>query len=171
MKTLALLLALPLMFSTVSKADTQVSADASHSYTCSLSGRMKGLNVAIGLGGEVIKGRGTLTCRSAAGNVTRTPVRLSLAGGGAGLEFSVIKRIDIRSADIQTRDPHYVMRSYHIGATAGGTLVKKGIDFDTAFKVNGDAKGEGFEVGLQGKDALGLGVHLYGMVFKVSALR
>jgi hypothetical protein len=162
-----ILFALPLVFAVSAKADV---ADASaHTYTCKLRGNMKGLNVAIGVGGELIRGNGTLACENDDnGKIMKIPVRLSLIGAGAGLEFSIIKSMTVRTAGVKISDPNKFFRTWGIGETTGASLVNAGLEFDLAFRVNGDAGGEGFEVGLAGRDVVGLGAHLYGMGFKIA---
>lgn len=172
MKFAMLLFAVPLLVAVSAKAEMNENFVSPGAYSCRLSGSMKGLGIAIGIGGEVIKGRGVLACmNTSTGRALNVPVKLSLIGAGAGLEFSRVRNLTIRTAGIRVINPGVFFRSYGLGATVGATLLKAGVDFDAAFRVNGNAKGEGFEVGITGRDAIGLGAHLYGMTFKIKEIR
>ena len=147
-----------------SQAQTQ--APTQGQYNCQLSGQMEGASVAIGLGGQVIAGPGVVECVDYNKRTTSIPVKLSLVGGGVGLDVTIIRNLTIRSSTVQVADPDTLMRSFGLGATAGATLLAAGVSFNVAAKAS-DATGFGFDVGFTGQDALGLGAHLYAMTFKV----
>ncbi len=137
-------------------------------YTCKLAGSIRGHSIAIGIGGQYLHGNGVLSCvNNIVGDVVSLPVHMEMFGAGIGIDFTFIKGMRVYSAGIGANDPHDFVRSYNIGATAGGTLIAAGLDFDAAIRAAGSG-GFGFEVGMTGKNAVGLGAHLYGMGFKIS---
>ncbi len=137
-------------------------------YTCSISGDISGGSIAIIFGAQYIKGPGVISCRNNfSGERSDYPVTLRLAGAGVGLELARIDSIKVRSAGIGINDPRFFMQSYALGATAGVSLFNAGVDFDAAVRVSHG--GAGFELGFQGKDVKGLGVHLYAMSFRIKA--
>ena len=135
-------------------------------YTCALRGEIAGASIGVILGGEYISGPGVITCRS--GDNTQTvPVRMRLIGFGPAFDLSIIRSIEIRSANVQvTGGTDALLTNYSLGATAGATLIHAGVEFDAAAKVSG-AGGVSFELAFQGRDVLGLGAHLYGMGFSI----
>ncbi len=167
MKSLSCIMFVVSLFalSTTARAHDSLSAPL---YTCTLVGDIHGKSIAIGIGGQYLRGNGTIRCiNNFVGDEVAIPIYMKLVGAGIGLDFTVVKSIRVYSAGIGVNDPHDFVRSYSVGATAGATLIHAGIDFDAAIRVAGDA-GFGFEVGMKGREAHGLGAHLYGMSFKIS---
>ncbi len=136
-------------------------------YTCHLDGYIEGWSIAIGIGGQYIRGDGVLTCKTDMGEVTEIPVKLKLIGAGIGLEVSHIQYIGVHTAGVSVSDPNEFYRRYSLGATAGATLINAGVSFDVALSASAKG-GPSFELGFTGQEAVGLGVHLYGMGFQIS---
>lgn len=140
------------------------------SYTCIIDGDISGASIAIGFGGQILAGDGWLQCTDNRGprrGVVNVPVHMTMLGGGAGFEVSIVRAVHIRSAGVGVNDPSELFREFSVGASAGATLLTTGIGFDAAVRV-GDASGFGFDLALQGRDAIGLGAHLYGMGFSIA---
>lgn len=157
------LLALPLA---LLMAFTPSAEAAPTGYECYLDGTAKGLSISIGFGAQVIRGDGVVTCTSDEGTFTK-PVKLGFYSAGIGFELAYIKSLRVRSSKIRIYDgPESFIGEYDIGATAGVTLINQGLDFDAAIEVTAD-DGFGFEVAMIGKDVVGLGAKLHGMVFAI----
>lgn len=141
----------------------------SHSaYTCRLDGNLRGGSIAIGIGGQVLKGNGVITCRdNVSGETIKQNVKMRMAGGGVGFEVARIKSVNVVTAGIAVNDPSYFFENFSVGAEAGASLVRHGISFDAAIRLAGK-EGFGFDVGFQGKEILGLGAHLYAMGFRIT---
>lgn len=136
-------------------------------YSCYLDGSAKGLSISIGFGAQVIRGDGVVTCTSSEGETFTKPVKLGFYSAGIGFELAYIKSMRVRSSKIRIYDgPESFIGEYDIGATAGITLINQGLDFDAAVEVTAD-DGFGFEVAMIGKDVIGLGAKLHGMVFAI----
>lgn len=149
------------IFSHTAQAENRV-------YSCYLEGTAKGISISIGVGAQVIRGNGVVTCQSGSRVITR-PVKLRFYSAGIGFELAYIKSMRIRSSKVRIYDgPEGLIGEYDIGATAGVTLINQGIDFDAAVEVT-SSDGFGFEVAMIGKDVYGLGAKLHGMVFAVKA--
>lgn len=141
---------------------------AGSAYNCRLEGNIKGGSIAIGIGGQVLKGNGEITCRNnTTGEVLVQPVKLRLAGAGIGFEISRIKSVQVVTAGIAVNDPRYFFDNFSVGAEAGASLARQGISFDAAIRLAGES-GLGFDVGFQGREILGLGAHLYAMAFRIT---
>ena len=142
----------------------------SATYNCSITGTMSGVNVAFVFGGEVIGGDGWLTCtqnaRGRSGNA-QIPIHLTLLGGGAGFNLTYVRAITVNAVGVGVNDPSQLLEQYSIGPSVGASLVNRGVAFDAAVRV-GDASGFGFDLGLQGRDVIGLGAYLYGMGFQIT---
>ena len=138
-------------------------------YSCNLSGEIAGASIGVFLGGEYISGPGMITCRSGS-SVRSLPVRMKLVGFGPAFDLTIIKSIRVSTVDVGiVGGPEAFIHSYSIGGTAGATLINQGVEFDAAVKVAA-AGGLTFELGLQGRDVLGLGAHLYGMAFSIEPM-
>ncbi len=138
---------------------------------CNLEGEMSGLSISIFFGGQALAGEGEIVCTSPEfnGEIVQ-PVELRLVSGGVGFDITFVKSIDVVAYGIDVaHDPNQLTGSFKVGATAGATLFDQGVDFDAALKLS-RGQGFGFEVGLIGKDAIGLGVRLHGMVFKITPI-
>ena len=147
-------------------------ANAVETWTCDMQGEVAGLGLAWGLGGQIIRGEGELECESSDGDEMSIPVKMRFYSFGFGFDVSFIESMQVVSAGIgPVEDPMSLMDTYEVGATAGATLLERGIDFDASLKVSSqDEEDFGFEVGLTGKDVYGLGVRLQGMLFRVKPL-
>ena len=140
-------------------------------WTCDMSGEVAGLGLSWGLGGQIIRGEGDLSCKSSRGDSVEIPVKMRFYSFGFGFDVSFIESMQVVSAGIgPVEDPMSLMDTYSVGATAGATLIERGIDFDAVVKVSSDEDDFGFEVGLMGRDVYGLGVRLQGMLFRVKPL-
>jgi hypothetical protein len=134
-------------------------------YTCDLRANVRGFGLSIGIGGQAIAGHGMITCTTTDGRYeTSLPIRLRFLSAGVGWDFSIIQGMDVAASGIAVaQGPEALIGKYSVGVTTGATLIRRGIDFNAAIKAQrGD--GLGFEVGLTGKRAVGLGVRLHGMV-------
>lgn len=137
-------------------------------YTCRMNGRLSGGSIAIGVGGQILKGKGTIVCRNNhSGEVTEQKVNLRMAGGGVGFEIARIKSVEVVTAGVGVSDPRYFFENFSVGAEAGASLIRAGISVDAAVRLAGK-EGFGFDVGFQGKEILGLGAHLYAMGFRIT---
>ena len=136
---------------------------------CDLEGEISGLSISIFFGGQVLAGDGEIRCTSPEfDGVVVQPVELRLISGGIGFDVTYVKSIDIVAIGVDVaNDPSILTGSFNIGATAGATLFDKGLDIDAALKLT-KKNGFGFEIGLKGKEAVGLGVRLHGMVFTIT---
>lgn len=136
-------------------------------YTCHLSGSMSGGSIAIIVGGQYIHGMGNIICTNNFSHKRmRLPVKLKLIGAGVGFELSQIKNLRLFTAGLGVNNPNFFNQSFAIGATTGASLVRAGFEFDTAVRLS--KNGVGFELGIQGREVLGLGAHLYAMTFQIS---
>lgn len=151
-----------LLFSTFASADVAREIN----YTCRLSGNISGASVAFVFGGQILEGPGRLSCvNGLTGETMRYPVTLRLAGAGVGFDLTAIRSVRVYSSGIGVNDPQSLYRSFGVGATAGANLIRSGVSYDAA--VRASESGLNFELGFQGKEILGLGAHLYGMIFSV----
>lgn len=136
-------------------------------YTCSMSGTIRGTSIAIIIGGQYIHGPGRISCmHNLNGRIYNYRVTFRLRGLGVGFDLSQIKRMHLVTAGLGVNDPKFFMHSYAIGATAGASLIRAGIEFDAAIRLS-RSNGFGFEMGIQGREVLGLGAHLYAMDFRI----
>jgi hypothetical protein len=143
-------------------------APAGPLYYCSIAGQLTGRSITIGIGGQKIGGDGYISCRTAIGDdVIQIPVRISLFGAGVGLDYSVVHAMWIYSAGIGVvSHPEVFLGTYSVGASIGTTLITAGFDFDAAIKVAKEG-GLGFEFGISGKEAVGLGSHAHATWLKI----
>ncbi len=141
-------------------------------WTCDLNGNISGLGISVFFGGQIIGGKGMITCKTTDGkSVQRLPVYLRFISAGVGFDFTIINKMQIIALGIGVTDgPQALVGEFAVGATAGATFITKGVDVTAAVKVE-RKDGLGFEVGMIGKEAVGLGVHLHGMVFTIEALK
>ncbi len=168
MKTLRLcsVLLAGLFLTTVAKA-----TDRHHSYdgACYLEGDVSGTSISIGIGAQVLKGPGLITCLDGNGFVTqRLAVEVKFSSFGIGLEFRHVRSMRVRSAPVSLR--HGVaglLGTYSIGATTGVTLIAGGIDFDAALACVGN--GLNLELALYGTDAIGLGARLHAGSLRIAS--
>lgn len=128
---------------------------------CYLDGTVSGIGLSIGWGGQIISGDGSLVCDGA----QAIPVELQFVSGGWGFDFSIIKKMKVTSSVFLLERPEDVEGKYSIGATAGATLIREGVDFNVALQAQ--KNNLGFELALTGKEAVGLGARLQAMVFIV----
>lgn len=136
-------------------------------YTCSMKGTIKGSSIAIIIGGQYIHGPGTVSCmNNLSGRIHNYAVDFRLRGFGVGFDLSNIKKMTVVTAGLGINNPEFFMKSWAIGASAGASLIRAGIEFTTAIRVS-QKNGVGFEVGLQGREVEGLGAHLYAMSFRI----
>jgi len=162
----SLIVALPLFAGNVleARADT---------WKCEMRGEMSGVKLGFLFGGQVIKGDGNIHCEveQTGGAQVRTvafPVRISIVGGGIGFDFTVVHQMEIFTAGIGgIRNPQDLLGQFSVSASAGITLIDQGRNVDAAISVKHRARGLGFEVGMIGEDAIGLGARVHGLVFLV----
>ncbi len=147
-----------------------LASQAAGGYTCSLDGSIHGASIGFVISGQVLGGDGRLTCRNENnGRIDERDVRLHLVGGGVGFDFTVVKSVRIHAVSIETgRGIDDVRGSFNVGAIAGAQILTDGVSVDTSLKLSRD--GLGFDLGLIGEDAVGLGVRLQGMVFSVEVM-
>ncbi len=146
---------------------TNYSENRGSQYLCRLTGEMRGVSIAFGVGGQVISGQGKITCTDLnTGRRLVQPVKLRLAGAGWGLELSRIRSIRVVSSGVTVSNIAYFYDNFSVGAEAGASLINQGIGFDLALRLAGQ-NGFGFDLAVQGRDILGLGAHLYAMGFRI----
>lgn len=149
-------------------AEEQYAPMATTTYNCRLSGEVSGVGIAIGVGGQVLSGDGTLDCENTMTGVRRsTPVALRMAGGGVGFELNAIRSVVVRSTVVPVSDITKFYDTFSIGAESGAELGRDGVAYDVAIRLT-SRSGLGFDVGLQSRDVVGLGAHLYAMGFEIS---
>jgi len=140
-------------------------------YNCQLRGSMRGFKIGFGLGGQYLSGTGVIRCTENARRSPRTvsmPVRLRIAGGGVGFDFTIVRRVNIITAGIgSVRRPRDLTGSFNVAASAGVTLIRRGYNINSAISVKNRANGVAFEMGFQGERAYGLGARLHGLVMTI----
>lgn len=140
-------------------------------WRCELGGDMAGVKLGFFFGGQVIRGEGEISCRTEGGRAARVPVRLAILGGGVGFDFTVVRHVRVVSEGVGgVRAPSELLGSFSVAASAGTTLIDQGHNVDAAISVKSKGKGLGFEVGLLGEDAVGLGARVHGLAFLVERL-
>ena len=145
-------------------------AMADGGYTCDLDGHIGGASLGFGLSAQVLSGKGVLRCRdNSTGEYSRRNVKLSLVGAGVGFDFTVVRSLRLHAAGIETaRGLDDFDHSFSVGAIAGATVLSDGLSAQSALRVSNE--GLGFELGLMGQEAVGLGVRLQGMVFSIERI-
>lgn len=130
--------------------------------TCELNGNVSGIGLSLIWGGQVISGSGTLECREADGTfIDAVPVHLTFLSGGLGLDFSIIRSMNVRSGRVFVANgPSDFLGSFSVGATAGVDLLNRSLNFDAAVRVTREP-GVGIELALTGRDAIGFGARLH----------
>lgn len=165
MKSILLTLSL-LVSGLVAHAD--VTTSTGPAWTCQLTGNLSGFSASPIISFQHLSGTGTLSCDTVDNHHMDVPVSMTLSGLGVGLGFSNIQNVSVYSASIGIADdPHALMGSYGVGATAGATLIQAGISFDVALNLKKEG-GASFDIGLKSMDAQGLELKLQGMVFEIS---
>lgn len=142
------------------------------SWRCQLGGDMSGVRLGFFFGGQVIRGQGEVSCVAKNGRTARVPVRLAVFGGGAGFDFTVVRQVRVVSESVGgLRAPSDLLGSFSVAASAGATLIDQGHAVDAAISLEGKGgRSLGFEVGLVGEDAIGLGARVHGLGFLVERL-
>jgi hypothetical protein len=144
-------------------------------WSCQLVGEMSGVKLGFIFGGQVIRGDGEVRCTSSQGSESlgvSVPVRLSLVGGGIGFDFTIVRHVGVISAAIgEVLNPRDMLGQFSVATSAGVTLINQGHNVDSSFTVQHKARDVGFEVGLIGEDAVGLGARLHGLVFVIEPRR
>jgi hypothetical protein len=149
------------------------SALAVDNWECRLDGNVSGVKLGFIFGGQFLQGYGQIDCIEINNptNHVVEPVKLTVAGGGIGFDFTIVRSVRLISAGIgNVVGPESFLGSFKVGATAGATLINQGINADAAVKITKN-NGFGLELGLIGEDALGLGARLHGLVFIVEPAR
>lgn len=140
---------------------------AAPAWSCKLTGDVSGIGLDIIVGFEHLKGTGVIRCTSANGQRVKRNVSLHMIGAGVGLGFSQVRRLHLVTANIGVaRGPDGMVGRYSLGASAGVTLINAGVDFDAAVSA-AKTGGLSFDLGLKGKDAVGLHVKLHGMALEI----
>jgi hypothetical protein len=145
-------------------------ADAA-AYTCDLRGAISGVRLGFFIDGQILGGDATIHCTDAVHHRLRDvnmPVRVRVIGGGVGFDFTIVQRVNLRTAGIGAiRNPRDLLGQYNVAASAGLDLINRGISVQSAISVKHRAHGLAFEVGFQGEKAIGLGARLNGLIFLV----
>ncbi len=153
----------------------QAKADVLDTYVCKLEGQMRGLRLGFGLGGQLLKGRGEVVCvneNKGLNDRVVIPVKLALVGGGFSFDFNVVREINLVTIGIgKIRSPYDLTGQFSVGPSAGYTLIHNGLAVQSAISVKNRANGLGFEIGLQGERAYGLGARLEGVALLVKPLQ
>lgn len=135
-------------------------------WDCRMKGNISGLKLGFGLGGQFLSGDGAIYCSQSENPdlIIRQPISITIVGGGFTLfDITYVKAVKVVTAGIgRVNGPDSLIGKYKISASAGGTLINRGINVDIALAANSES-GFGFEVGLQGEKAYGLGLRLYGL--------
>lgn len=147
-------------------------AHALDNWECQLEGEVSGLKLGFIFGGQFLQGEGLITCveTSFPENNVELPVKLTIAGGGLGFDFTIVRGVRVLTAGIgNVVGPESFLGSFKVGASAGATLINQGFSVDAALKLTAN-NGGGFELGLVGEDAIGLGARLHGLVFAIEPI-
>ena len=140
-------------------------------WRCEIGGDMAGVKLGFFFGGQVIRGEGEISCSTEGGRESRVPVRLAILGGGVGFDFTIVRQVRIVSEGVGgLRGPADLLGAFSVAASAGTTLIHQGHNVDAAISVKGKGRGLGFEVGMIGEDAVGLGARVHGLAFLVERL-
>lgn len=150
--------------------EPSLGAQAAPAWACKMQGDVSGFGLDIIVGFEHLKGTGVIRCTSANGQHATKNVALHLIGAGVGLGFSKVESLHLVTANIGVANgAEGMIGKYSIGASAGVTLINAGVDFDAAVSA-AKTGGLSFDLGLKGKDAVGLHVKLHGMALEISEL-
>ncbi len=134
---------------------------------CRLDGTLRGLAISVGIGGQVLMGRGVITCGDES-NLTTQNVRLRIFAGGLGVDVTYIHRLHIAARGIESNlGLTGVYGGYRIGHSVGMTLIHNGVRADSFVNLQREDGSMNFDVGLMGEDAYGLGVRLHGQVLHI----
>lgn len=167
MKALVLSLITFLAFAS-SLADAR--AASIDNWECRMKGNISGLKLGFGIGGQFLSGDGAVYCSQSDNPnlVVKQPISITILGGGITFfDITYVKAVKVVTAGIgRVSGPESLMGEYKISASAGGTLINRGLNVDIALAANSDS-GFGFEVGLQGEKAYGLGLRLYGLLLLI----
>lgn len=147
----------------------QAKADVVDTYACQLKGRMAGVRLGLGLGGQLLDGKGEIVCVSDNGGETVViPVKLAIVGGGFSFDFNIVRKLNLVTVGIgKVRNPYDLTGQFSVGASTGYTFIKHGLSVQSAISVKNRANGLAFEIGLMGEKAYGLGARLHGVVLVV----
>lgn len=141
-------------------------------YSCQLVGDMAGIDIGAGVSGEVMGGRGTISCTDRSFGETHNvdvPVRITIIGVGPGFDFAVVKHVRLITGGLGlVRSPMDLTGQFTLGASAGLEFFNHGYAVDSAVSVKRHATGLGFELGFMSEEAYGLGAHLHGMLMIVN---
>ena len=142
-------------------------APASHadSWRCQLAGDMAGVRLGFFFGGQVIRGEGELSCEAGSGRAALVPVRLAILGDRAVFDFTAVRQVRIVSQVVPVRAPSELLGTYLVAA--GATMIGEGEAESSAIRLEGAGKSPGFEAGLTGHQAAGLGARVHGLTFLV----
>ena len=150
-------------------APQQSQAQVLDTWECQLDGNVSGVKLGFIFGGQFLRGDGEISCveLNNPDNQVFLPVTLTIAGGGLGFDFTIVRSVRVLSAGIgNVAGPASFTGSFKVAASAGVTLLDQGINADAALKLTAN-NGAGLEVGLIGEDAVGLGARLHGLIFTV----
>jgi hypothetical protein len=145
-------------------------------WTCEMNGRVSGIKIGFIFGGQIISGNGLISCTGEdnSGNAftpVKIPVKITILGGGVGFDFTIVRRLNVFSGAVgEVRNPRDLLGQFDVGASAGVTLIKRGYNVSSAISVKNEANGLGFELGMTGERAYGLGARLHGYVMNVEPL-
>lgn len=145
-------------------------SEISHAWSCDIQGEMNGFRVGFGWGIQGMKGEGEVICTSYATAETESyPVKLRMVGFGPTFEFSKIKNIHVLGIGIGVSSPEALLQSFSVGPSAGVSLIDHGIYVDAAISLS--ARGRlSFDLGLQGQEIRGIGVHAHVKTFNIKPL-
>ncbi len=144
-----------------------VSPAKAGTYVCHVSGEMSGVKLGFIFGGQVIRGNGEIHCNSHTENLT-FPARLSIVGGGAGFDFTIVRNVKLLSASIAgVASPSQLAGRFSVSTTTGVNLIDQGRKVDSAIFLSKPDSVLSFEVGMFGEDAVGLGARVHGLAFVI----
>ncbi len=186
MKNLLTVLALALATTTASFAgeapvkggDVPVQPNDTHGslhYSCRVNADMKGLKLGFGPGAQYMSGYGEIHCvdmRHGVARQIRVPVKVRIVGAGVGFDFTIVRGVRMTSGGLgYVASPMDLTGSFSVGHSAGVTLIKRGINVNSAISVKKHGKGLSYELGFMGERAYGLGARLHGTVMTIRPLR
>lgn len=172
---LALLVASPFAALAGDQPDGNEGHQDLFAYQCRLEGDISGVQLGFGFSGQVMGGRGNISCVDRRNGELRTvnlPVRLTVIGAGPGFDFSIVRRVHFVSGGVgYVHNPMDLTGQFDLAVSAGGTLIDHGGAITSAVSVKKHAHGLAFELGFMGARAYGLGAHVHGMMLFVNPIR
>jgi len=139
-------------------------------WVCQLQGKMAGKSVGVVLSVLKLEGQGQISCISANGIQTETPVKLEMNGVGLGVGFTEYTEVEVATAALGVATgPEALAGSFAVGPSAGVTLIEAGLDVGIAMRLSQEG-GLSFELALLGKKGQGLEAKIHLQTMSISPL-